>query len=101
MKKISSILGSLAAIPAVFAQHVPSGAGAAMAGLTLFIMIFTMVMFALAVLLIVFWIWMIIDCAQRKFKQENDKIIWILVIVLLGLIGALVYYFVVKLGSKK
>ncbi len=51
---------------------------------------------ALAVLLVVFWIWMIIDCAQRNFKKDNDKIVWILVIVLAGVIGAAIYYFVVK-----
>ena len=49
----------------------------------------------------VFWIWMIINCAQRKFKNENDKIIWILVIVLAGIVGALIYYFVVKRKNER
>lgn len=45
---------------------------------------------------IALWIWMLIDCVKRDFKKENDKILWILVIVLAGWIGALIYYFMIK-----
>ena len=45
---------------------------------------------------IVFWIMMIIDAAKRNFKNENDKTLWILVLVFTSWIGALVYYFVIK-----
>ena len=48
-----------------------------------------------------FWIWMLIDAAQREFKKDNDKVIWILVIVLVGGIGALIYYFMVKRTGGK
>ena len=48
----------------------------------------------------IFWILMIVDVAKRKFKQENDKLIWILVVVLAGIIGAIVYYFVIKREDK-
>ena len=51
--------------------------------------------------LFAFWIWMIVDCAKRKFKGDSDKVVWILVIVLLGIIGAAIYYFAVKSGDKK
>lgn len=40
---------------------------------------------------IAFWIWMLVDCITKEPDQGNDKLIWVLVIVLLGLIGALVY----------
>jgi hypothetical protein len=40
-----------------------------------------------------FWLWMLIDCLQRKFK---DKLIWVLVLVFLGPLGALLYFFLVK-----
>lgn len=63
------------------------------------IMALVMLVIAVAVLSFVFWIWMVIDCAQRKFKSENDKVVWILVIVLAGIIGAAIYYFVVKRKS--
>ena len=42
----------------------------------------------------VFWIWMIIDCATNEPAVGNDKLIWILVVVLTGWIGALIYFFV-------
>lgn len=56
---------------------------------------------AIVVLGLAFWIWMIVDCARRDFKNENDKIVWILVIVLLQLLGAIIYYFAVKISKKK
>jgi hypothetical protein len=43
--------------------------------------------------LIAFWIWMLIDCIQNEPSTGNDKIVWILVIVLLGWIGAAIYFF--------
>ncbi|MBW2963749.1 PLDc N-terminal domain-containing protein [Candidatus Woesearchaeota archaeon] len=54
----------------------------------------------LAILAFVFWILMLIDCAKRKFKNDNDKIIWIVVLALTGWIGALIYYFVIKKPNK-
>ena len=53
------------------------------------------------VLAFLFWIWMLTDCAKRNFKKENDKIVWILVIALAQFIGALIYYFMIKLPNKK
>lgn len=54
----------------------------------------------LAVFLTVFWVLMIIDIAKRKFKNENDKIIWILIVILLSWLGAVIYYFVIKKDNK-
>jgi hypothetical protein len=42
----------------------------------------------------IFWIWMIVECATKEPAQGNDKIVWILIIVLAQWIGALVYFFV-------
>lgn len=42
----------------------------------------------------VFWIWMIVECATREPSQGNDKIVWIVIIVFTNWIGALIYYFV-------
>ena len=54
----------------------------------------------LIVFLFVFWILMIIDAAKRKFKNDNDRVIWILIIVLLGMLGAIIYYFAIKMPDK-
>lgn len=40
------------------------------------------------------WIWMLIDCATKEPDQGNDKLVWILVIVLTHWIGALIYLIV-------
>lgn len=54
----------------------------------------------ISILLFIFWIFMIVDCAQREFKNPNDKVLWILIIVLVHWIGAIIYYFVVKRQDK-
>ncbi|MBP9759100.1 PLDc N-terminal domain-containing protein [Candidatus Dojkabacteria bacterium] len=43
---------------------------------------------------LVFWIIMLIDAIKREYQNENDKIMWILLLVFTGSIGALVYFFV-------
>jgi hypothetical protein len=48
----------------------------------------------LALAAMAFWIWMIIDCAINEPSQENDKVVWMLVIILTNWIGALIYFFV-------
>ena len=40
-----------------------------------------------------FTLWMLIDCVQRDFK---DKLLWAIVILVGGPIGALAYYFAVR-----
>jgi len=67
----------------------------------LFFGLFWLVFFGLGILGTVFWIFMIIDVAKKDFKNENDKVMWIIVIVLAGIIGALIYYFMVKTKDKK
>jgi len=42
----------------------------------------------------ILWIWMIVDCATKESSEGNDKLIWILIIVLTHLIGALIYLLV-------
>jgi len=41
-----------------------------------------------------FWLWMLIDAITRCPSENNLKLIWILVIVFTGVIGALIYLFV-------
>jgi len=65
-------------------------------GLFFLVWIFMMI---IGLLLTIFWIFMIVDVAKRKFKNENDRLVWILVVVLANWIGAAVYYFVIKRKS--
>ena len=48
----------------------------------------------IGVLVFIFWIWMLIDCLARK--KFEDKLIWVIVILFLHVIGAILYYFLVK-----
>ena len=42
----------------------------------------------------IFWNWMLIDCATKERNQDNEKIVWILIILFTHFIGALIYFFV-------
>ncbi len=58
------------------------------------------------VFVVVFWLWMLIDCLKRpddmfKFGGNNAKLIWILVIIFTGLIGAAIYYFLIKRTNSR
>lgn len=53
-------------------------------------------MLAMALVMSAFWLWMLIDCIKRDFK---DKAIWILILLLIQFLGALIYFFVVKRKS--
>ncbi|HID28021.1 MAG TPA: hypothetical protein EYP22_09465 [Methanosarcinales archaeon] len=55
----------------------------------------------LAAGLFILWLWMLIDCLKRPdnwfaIGGNNAKLIWVLVIIFTGFIGALLYYFLVK-----
>lgn len=49
-------------------------------------------------MIIGFWMWMLVDAVQRSFK---DKTVWIIVIIFVGFIGAILYYFIVRRKNKK
>jgi hypothetical protein len=48
----------------------------------------------IALALTAFWIWMLISAVQNKGLGDGEKIAWVLVIVLLHLLGAIIYFFV-------
>lgn len=78
-----------------------SGDDAAAAGAGIVMLLFTCCFAIFGLAILGFWIWMLIDCAQRDFPGPNDKLIWILVIVLAGGIGAIIYYFVGRSKGTK
>jgi len=55
----------------------------------------------LAIFLVIFWIWMLVDVLTRHFKEGTERIAWLLVILILSLIGALLYYFLVFRKKRK
>jgi len=39
----------------------------------------------------VVWFWMLFDCI--RYENQQDKVVWILIIVFAGIIGAFIYLF--------
>lgn len=77
-----------------------AGAEAAAAATGVAAIGFVMVLFWIVVggLGFVLWLWALIDCIRREFSNPNDKILWIVLILLLWLIGPILYLIV---GRKK
>ena len=51
--------------------------------------------FIIGLIVTVYWIVQIVDCLKSDFSGYN-KIIWILVLIFLGPLGAIIYFFVGK-----
>lgn len=106
-----SVLGVAASLLApfvVFAQAEDAIAGAFITG---FFGIFSAIwslwalfifgLIALNIFGIIFWVVMIVDVLKRDFKDDNERLTWILVVILTSWIGAAIYYFMVKSKDKK
>jgi uncharacterized membrane protein len=52
-------------------------------------LLFYLIIAGISILAFIFWILMLVDCIKRKFKEDSEK-----------LIGALIYYFVVKYKKR-
>jgi len=53
------------------------------------------------IMLIIFWFWMIVDCARRNFESPFIKFLWLSVIVLFAIAGSLLYFFSVKFRFQR
>lgn len=62
--------------------------------MSLFIVLVFLIFFGGGVLGTIFWIWMLIECATKEPSQGNDKLIWVIIILLTHLLGAAIYFFV-------
>lgn len=75
-----------------------TGILAVVAGLGIIWLIFVIAMF-------VYWLWMLIDAIKTTDEQyaqvgSGSKIMWILLILILGIIPAIIYHFMVKRKLK-
>jgi hypothetical protein len=48
----------------------------------------------MGLLLTAFWVWMLVDAAQNNGLDQNERIVWIIVIALLHVLGAILYLFI-------
>lgn len=79
----------------LLAQVSPEAVGLGL-GLGFILLIALAILASLA--LFVLWIWMLVDCAQAPDdrKNPNTRVIWIIVLIFTGWLGALLYYFIVR-----
>jgi prolipoprotein diacylglyceryltransferase len=66
----------------------PEAAGGAIA------CIISLVFGLVALAAFAFWLWMLIDVITKCPSEENKKLIWVLVVILASILGAIIYYFV-------
>lgn len=59
------------------------------------------VVLAFIIFFFIAWIWMVVDCIKRDFKEGSERIAWVLVLVFIPLIGLILYYFIVFIKDKK
>ncbi|HLP26090.1 MAG TPA: PLD nuclease N-terminal domain-containing protein [Acidobacteriota bacterium] len=57
---------------------------------------FELLIIVAALAALAFWVWMILDCITQETDPTN-KIAWLLVILIVGVIGAPLYFFVRKI----
>jgi hypothetical protein len=43
--------------------------------------------------LLVFWIWILLDCIKNESTEGNERIVWVVVIAVTHWIGGLIYLF--------
>ena len=71
------------------------GAGLLVGGGLLFIVIAI-----LGVLGLVLWVWALIDAIRNPSLSDTERIVWILVILLTQLLGAIIYLIIGRKGSS-
>ncbi|MCA9386014.1 PLDc N-terminal domain-containing protein [Candidatus Dojkabacteria bacterium] len=49
----------------------------------------------------VLWVIVLIDAVQREFESDNDRLVWVLIILFTGWIGAAIYYLKFMKKSSK
>ena len=64
------------------------------------LLLFFLVMLALALASTVFWVWMLVDVLRRPDQQfaaaGQNKVLWVLVVVFGHFLGALIYLLVAR-----
>lgn len=74
--------------------------GAFFGGWEIILILLGLFLVPLCVLAFIFWIWMLIDCIKNERISESAKIAWVLVIVLTHFLGAIIYFFAGRAGTR-
>ena len=54
-------------------------------------LIFILMWFVIVAGMFVLWIWTLIDCIKNESAEDNERIVWVVVIAAAHWIGALIY----------
>lgn len=71
-------------------------ASSAAAGFAIFFLLIMLIFWVVIILLWVFWLLMVIDIAKRDWKNDGDRAAYLVLVILLNILGAIIYYFAVK-----
>jgi hypothetical protein len=77
-----------------FSDRMDSGFG--IFAVSLIILYVAILLFSLA-----FWVWMLCDCLFHNWRSGKQKLLWFLIILFGGVIGALLFFAIIKAKSKK
>ena len=80
-------------LTSILAQSNGGGAGGGLFVGGMFIVLLLVVLAFFA-----FWLWMLIDVLQSS-KPTNEKLLWAVVMILVGPLGSLIYFFIAR-GPK-
>ncbi len=60
----------------------------------IFFPLFMLIGLAFALLTTGFWVWTLVDCLVNEPSEGNEKIVWAVVIAILHVMGAALYFFI-------
>ncbi len=66
-----------------------------------FVAAFAGAMIIFIIVFLILWIWMIVDCAKRKFPNSAEKVVWLLVLIFFTWIGFIIYFIVIRMYNPK
>ena len=55
--------------------------------------VFVVLVGIVAIATMALWLWSLIHCVQNRFLSDNNRLIAIILIVVLGIVGSFVYLF--------
>jgi hypothetical protein len=62
-------------------------------------MIMPTVLIILSLIGFIWWITLLVDCSKRTFASPSEKALWFIILIFVHIIGAFLYYFMVKRKS--
>jgi hypothetical protein len=49
----------------------------------------------------IFWIFMVVDVVKNESRENDERVVWLLIVISFQFIGALIYFFVRRPARKR